>query len=80
MKESKDLYIFLKSHENAAILTCYGTMAKGIVHHPEDLQQNADVLQELMCYALKKPGAKEGLWLWKISNNWKSVVGWEVDI
>lgn len=76
---SKHLSIFLKEHENAAILTQEGTMATGVVHNKKDLVAYADVIQDLMIKVMKHPPAKEGVWLWKISENWNSVSGWQVE-
>lgn len=80
MKNNKHLYIFLKPHENVAIITKDGKMANGMVHRKEDLIQNADTVQAIMIDVMKHPRAQEGIWLWKISENWSTISGWEIEI
>lgn len=72
----KHLYIFLKPEENVAIITQDGRMDNGIAHHPKDLMEFADAIQGIMIDIMKHPPAKQGVWLWKISENWSSVSGW----
>lgn len=76
----KHLYIFLKPHENVAIITKDGKMANGIVHHKNDLMEFADTIQGIMIDIMKHPKAHEGIWLWKISEDWSSVSGWEIEV
>lgn len=76
----KHLYIFLEPQENVAIITKDGKMVNGFVHYKNDLMDFADAIQEIMIDIMKTPQAKEGVWLWKISENWNSVSGWEVEV
>lgn len=79
MKNKEPVYIFLRPYENVAILTNDGKMVTRIVRQEKDLQEYGDVLQEIMIDVMKNPTAKNGMWLWKISDNWSSVAGWEIE-
>lgn len=69
---------FLSSADpDAFILTLDGKMIKGIAQNEHELLANADAIQELMGMMMKEEDAKEGLWRWKIFDNWKSIEGWE---
>ncbi len=75
---TKHLYVELREEENAALITIDGEMRQGFAHNERDVTENADALTDLMVRMLKNPEAKEGVWIWKVTENWKAIDGWEV--
>lgn len=71
--------MFLRPYEDAALLTVKGRLHMAITHSVYDLNSNADALQELMVGIMKYREAKEGDWVWKISKNWRSLSGRELE-
>lgn len=69
----------LKTGENAALITEEGEFLAGWTTSPRALHENADAVQELMIEMLKDPDCQEGMWLWKISDNWTTVEGCELE-
>jgi hypothetical protein len=80
LKMDEEFLIMLQPNDNVAILTLDGEMRQGLVRHPKQLWNNADAIQELMIFAMKKPASRSGLWLWKIRNNWSEIVGWQYEV
>ena len=78
MKDFKHLLIHLRKHENAALITANGELKQGFAHRENDLTDNADALQALMIDIMKSPDAQSGVWLWKISEKWNCISGWEI--
>lgn len=74
----EDIFFYLADHENAALVTSNGQFEGGLAHNPKDLLMYADVIQEMMVDIMKTEMAREGLWLWKISDNWQTIAGWEL--
>jgi len=76
---SKDFFIFLATHENAALITFRGELEGILIKNTNDFFKNADALQELMVHVMKRTSAQEGRWIWKISDRWQTISGWELD-
>lgn len=69
----------LNKDENALIMTIDGEVEHTYSRRGnQDFLKNGDTIQELMTKIMKKPKAKEGKWLWRISKNWKAVSGWQL--
>ena len=68
------------SEDNALILTFYGEMYRGILRNAKDLWENADAIVELMIGALKIEEHREGIWAWKIRNNWSEIIGCQLEV
>ena len=69
----------LKSYENAAIFTYEGKMERAFAHSSSDFLKHADVVQEIMTKIMKYEEARDGRWIWKISDHWHSLTGWELE-
>ena len=75
---NKYLYVTLREEDDAALITIDGEMHQGFVHEERDIRENADTLTELMVEMMKSPEAQEGIWLWKVTENWKELDGREI--
>lgn len=80
MKRSNNNHIFfnLREYENAAIVTFDGKYQGSLFQNPTHQIAYADVLQEMMSDIMHNETARDGLWIWKISENWKTIAGWEL--
>jgi len=74
----RNIYMFLRPHEDAALLTVKGRLHLAITHNAHDLNSNSDALQEMMVDVMKHPEAKKKDWIWKISDHWSSLSGTEL--
>lgn len=75
----KRFYHFkLKEHENAALITNEGIFIKGVAHNAEDIKNNADLVQGILYDLMKNSEPTEGCWIWKISDDWSTISGWEI--
>ncbi len=74
----KDMFLYLRPHDNAALVTIDGELKQALTHDEKELLRNADAVQGMMIDIMKYPEARTGMWVWKITEKWGTLAGWEL--
>lgn len=64
-----------RQNDNVVLLVTDGKMAGIAARSEEYARKHADKIQELMILVMKQPNTKSGVWIFRISDDWKSVYG-----
>lgn len=75
---SDDFRIKLFANEDALILTANARCYKVCAHDMPEFLKNADKVNEMMIALMKHNDARNGIWAWKVQENYNAIAGWEI--
>ena len=64
-----------RENDNVVLLVNNGAMAGIAARSEQYARSHADKIQELMILVMKQPKTKSGVWIFRISDNWKTIYG-----
>jgi hypothetical protein len=64
-----------RPNDNVVLLVSNGKMAGIAAPSEKYARSHADKIHELMILVMKQPNTKSGVWIFRISDNWKTVYG-----